>query len=74
MRFSQSTRSLRSGKTYEQAIHTKIKVNVENLNNAARTADIEEVFIENVRATFEVFEEKVRANLEPLNEKNSKNY
>ena len=34
MQFSHGTKTLRSTKTYQQAIHLEVSVNVENLNNA----------------------------------------
>ena len=66
MSFSFDCRTLRSGKTSSQRVHSKKSVNTENIADASETCGAEEINGSISRILHELIEEKVRANLEPL--------
>ena len=68
MNFSQSNRTVRNNKMYDQNIHPKLSVNEEKATNASKKYDAEEINISKDQISPELIEEKIRANLEPLNE------
>ena len=68
MSFSHSSRTIKSGKTYMQAIRLNMSLNVKNLNNASKLFDNEENNINDDRISPELIEERLRENLEPFKE------
>ena len=68
MSFSHSSRSLRSGKTYEQTLHPKMSVNIENITNASFQSNAQEKNPDNELISHELIGQRIEADLKPLNE------
>ena len=68
MSFSHSSRTIKSGKTYMQAICLNMTLNVKNLNKASKSFDNEENNISDDRISPELIEERISENLEAFKE------
>ena len=66
MKFCNSSRTLKSGKTYYQNIHPEMYVSAENSTNATEQSDANENIGTNAWISTELVMENIKANLEPL--------